>query len=245
MLRSRGLAAIISLTVASGACVFDPGAPSRADDQPDLVDDPADVGVGPGIPGASDAGATTQPEVPALLTPFGMGIVTDFLGGNGGDSYSIDCPDGRVVVGFDADDNDFGLCHLRSVCRALRIVDGSLVFDGEVMTEAVGSENSTRPTPPVRCPNGQLVVGFRGTRGPAPDRLVHSIRIECAPIAWDGSAAIVGASEGVDDDLGSPSSLGTGSGHCEHGTVAAGFTGRAGTIVDRFAMRCFALNQTF
>ena len=54
-----------------------------------------------------------------------------------------------------------------------------------------------------------------------------------------GRELSLGAAQEVAANLGSPSSDGSGQGACPVGQLAAGIAGRAGSILDRFQLRCY------
>ena len=223
------------------ACSFDPSGGSGS------PGDPGDPG--PGDPGGPDASGTIggdpgDPDaavpVAQVVTPVGASTTVGDIGGNGGSPFTADCGDGRVITGLDAEDNDFGLCHLRAVC-------GRVTVDGDVIdvvdpaaTQAFGNEGSFYDIDPVACPDGSALVGFSGSES---GNLVQHLRLRCAPIQVSGGTVSLGDVTEVPENLGSPSG-GSGTGACPAGQIAAGIAGRAGSILDRFELRCYQVSLT-
>jgi hypothetical protein len=187
---------------------------------------------GGGDPGG--AAATGQ-----VVTPFGGATTVGDLGGTGGSSFIADCGPEHVVTGLDAEDNDFGLCRLRAVCSRVVVRDGAVEVVDQAATQAFGTEGSYYDIDPVQCPAGSALIAFEGSESSG--GLVHHLRISCAAIAADGASVSLGAATEVPENLGSPSGGGSGSGACPAGQLAAGIAGRAGTILDRFELRCYQI----
>lgn len=221
---------------ALAACSFEPsgGSPGGA---PGGGPDASSGAIGgerdaAGAPGGDGAAAIAQ-----VVTPFGEATTVGDLGGAGGSSFTADCGAGHVVTGLDAEDNDFGLCRLRAVCSRILVQDGAIEVVDQASTQAFGTEGSYYDIDPVNCPPGSALVAFEGSE--SADGLVHHLRISCAAIAADGASVSLGGALEVPENLGSPSSGGSGAGSCPAGQLAAGIAGRAGTILDRFELRCY------
>jgi len=101
-----------------------------------------------------------------------------------------------------------------------------------------GNETSYYDIDPVDCPAGSVLVAFDGSER---DGLVQHLRLWCAPVQWDGTDLSLGIGVAVQASLGSPSSGTLGAGVCPPGQLAAGISGRSGTILDRFELRCYAV----
>ena len=171
------------------------------------------------------------------LVPTGKSTALGKLGGSGGSPFTADCPDGRVITGFDADDNDFGLCQASAICRRVMIGgDGSVSLTGPMLTPIYGTETSVYPLDPVRCPDGMVVVGYDGSDTDT----VRRIRPHCAALTWNGADYALGP-EQLAGNLGRSIGQDRGPWTCPDGQVAAGFQGRSGTLLDRIELRCFAL----
>lgn len=220
-----GLAAVM-------ACGFDPsaGSGSTGAGAPDAA------GVSGGEPDAA-IGADGAMPLAQVVRPYGPATTIGDLGGEGGSAFSAECADGHVVTGLDAEDNDFGLCRLRAVCSRVVLRDGEVEVLDPTATQSFGDESSYYDIEPVDCPVGSVLVSFEGSV--SDDGLVHHLRLSCAPIRWDGSELSLGAAQEVAANLGSPSSDGSGQGACPVGQLAAGIAGRAGSILDRFQLRCY------
>jgi hypothetical protein len=228
--------------VGLAACNFDPsgaGGPGGGDGAGGgggTVDGDDGDGVIGG--GAADAGGPGSPDAgpPArVLTASGSAVTVGSLGGNGGTDFQADCGPNYLVTGLDADDNDFGLCRLRALCGEI-VVDGDNVeVVSATQTEQFGSETSYVDLDPVSCPMGAVVIGYLGTEN---QDLVHSVRPFCADVEWDGANLSFGEPYPLSVTLGSPeNTLGTAA--CPGGQVAAGIQGKAGSIIDRFQLRCY------
>ena len=226
-----GLAAVM-------ACGFDPSAGSG----PTGGAGGPDAAAGTGGEHDAASGADGSVALAQVVTPFGSATTIGDLGGDGGSAFSADCPEGRLITGLDAEDNDFGLCRLRAVCSRLVVREGAVEVLDPATTQTFGSESSYYDIDPVDCPLGSVLVAFEGSVSAAD--LVQHLRLSCAPIQWDGSDVSLGPAAEVSPDLGSPSSGGSGVGACPAGQLAAGIAGRAGTIVDRFQLRCYQLIAT-
>lgn len=239
--------AVLSL----GGCQFRPAGAANGSSEPGAIDGGASAGPfdaaagGGGGGGGGDADASGPPDSPdaglrALgLVPTGSATVLGSLGGNGGSPFTADCPDGRVVTGFDADDNDSGLCQAQAICSRVIIGDdgsGSLSLTDPVETSAHGSETSVYPLDPVKCPAGQVVVGYDGSE----TNLVRRIRPHCAALTWDGTTYALGQEQEA-DNLGRFFGQSRGPWTCGDGQVVAGFQGRAGSLLDHVELRCYAL----
>ncbi len=201
----------------------------------------------PGSPGSPDASGTIggdpgDPDAAVpfaqVVTPFGGSTTIGDLGGTGGSPFTADCSDGRVVTGLDAEDNDFGLCRVRAVCSRVTANGDAIEVIDQAATQAFGNEGSYYDIDPVDCPDGSALVGFSGSES---GNLVQHLRLRCAPIQVDGGTVTLGAASEVPDDLGSPSG-GSGAGSCPAGQLAAGIAGRAGSILDRFELRCYQVS---
>ncbi len=237
----------IALTFVVVGCQFNLTGPGGAGDASvgDLVDAGATATDAIAIADATRPPPDAEDKEAAIgLVPSGAPSVTDELGGTGGSPFAADCPDHAVVVGIDAEDNDFGLCQVRAICRHLELDDrGVVTLTGLDHTDRFGSETSVYDIDPVECPDGEIVVGFRGSFNSA--GLVRHLRLQCAEVTWDGTDYHVGPGADIPSDLGRPSGFGAGNGHCPDHTIAAGITGRAGSILDRFALRCYELEPIY
>lgn len=221
-----GLAAVM-------ACGFDPSAGSGSTGGAGAPDAAGDsVGERDAASGADGAMPLAQ-----VVRPYGPATTIGDLGGDGGSAFTAECADGHLVTGLDAEDNDFGLCRLRAVCSRVVLRDGEVEVLDPAATESFGNESSYYDIEPVDCPVGSVLVSFEGSV--SDDDLVHHLRLSCAPIQWDGRQVSLGAALEVAANLGSPSSDGSGEGACPVGQLAAGIAGRAGSIVDRFQLRCY------
>ena len=147
--------------------------------------------------------------------------------------------DGVFVTGTQAIDAALlDACpRLRAVCSRVVLRDGEVEVLDPTATQSFGDESSYYDIEPVDCPVGSVLVSFEGSV--SDDGLVHHLRLSCAPIRWDGSELSLGAAQEVAANLGSPSSDGSGQGACPVGQLAAGIAGRAGSILDRFQLRCY------
>lgn len=221
------------------ACGFDPSGDSRAPGDPGTPtpggpDASGSIGGDPGEPGEPDAAAPFA----QVVTPFGPSTTVGDLGGTGGSPFTADCGEGRVVTGLDAEDNDFGLCRVRARCSRVTVDGDAIEVIDPAATQAFGNEGSYYDIDPVDCPTGSALVGFTGSES---GNLVQHLRLRCAPIqVSDGSVSLGDVAE-VPDDLGSPSG-GSGAGSCPAGQLAAGIAGRAGSILDRFELRCYQVS---
>lgn len=240
------LAGVLLLSV---GCSFDPSASGGPDEGGGggggggggAADDPDGDGV---IGGESeaDAGAAGSPDAtpgaPArVLTASGSAVTVGNLGGNGGSDFLADCGPNYLVTGLDAEDNDFGLCRLRATCGEIQIDGGSIRVVSATQTPQFGDETSYYDINPVSCPAGAVVVGYVGSE--SDQGLVHSIRPFCSDVEWDGSGVSFSNPYPLQTTLGSPSQDGVGTAACPEGQVAAGIAGRAGSIIDRFQLRCY------
>jgi hypothetical protein len=229
------------LAMTAMGCGFDTSGGSGS---PGAPDDPGDPG-GPGSPDASGTigGDPGDPDAAVPLaqavTPFGASTTVGDIGGNGGSPFTADCGDGRVITGLDAEDNDFGLCHLRAVCSRVTVDGDAIDVVDPAATQAFGNEGSFYDIDPVNCPDGSALVGFSGSES---GNLVQHLRLRCAPIQVSGGAVSLGGVAEVPANLGSPSSDGSGTGSCPAGQLAAGIAGRAGSILDRFELRCYQVS---
>jgi hypothetical protein len=228
--------------VTAMACSFEPSGGSGSSGEPGGPDASGVIGGDPG--GEPDAaggsgGGDGGAEVARVVTPVGAATTVGDLGGNGGQGFSADCAAGHVITGLDAEDNDFGLCRLRAVCSRVILRDGSIEVVDAAATQMFGTEGSYYDIDPVECPTGSVLIGFAGSESNG--GLVHHLRLRCAPIEQDGSGISLGASAEVSENLGSPSNDGSGTGACPAGQLAAGIAGRAGSILDRFELRCYQI----
>jgi hypothetical protein len=231
---SRIAITVLGLALATG-CDFDTGVP--------LAEDPGlDDRSGPG----PDAGAEPDPEPdpepepepePGQYRLSTTGTPENVFsdGGGGGSPFVEVCGQGRVVTGFDGDDNDSGLCRLQAFCSVLTAnPDGTVTTSEPLATELHGSETSVYPKEPIRCPDNQVVVGVRTADQGS---LITGLEIRCAPLSWDLEAESyqIGDGELLNQGFGDDTETG---GNCDSGEVASGFGGRAGTLVDQFILYC-------
>ena len=225
--------------VTAMACSFEPsggGGPSGSAGGPDAS---GMLGGDPGPDPDQDAESGDDGGVPVgqVVTPVGQPTTVGDLGGDGGASFIGDCGAGHVITGLDAEDNDFGLCRLRAVCSRLIVQGGEIEVVDAAATQTFGTSGSYYDIDPVDCPAGSVLVAFTGSE--SDDGLVHHLRLRCARIETDGTSVTLGASAEVPANLGSPSNDGSGAGACPAGQLAAGIAGRAGSILDRFELRCY------
>jgi hypothetical protein len=225
---------LVALPLLFAACSFDPSAGASGAGDPG---DGAGGGGGGGVIGG-EAEPDGAPQATArVLSASGLATTVGDLGGEGGDEFSADCGPRHLVTGLDAEDNDGGLCRLRASCGEI-VVDGDSVEVVSVMqTPQFGNEASYYDIDPVDCPAGSVVVGYFGSE--SEDNMVHSVHLMCSTVEWDGNTLSLGEPQATDRTLGSPSGGGLGTGACPPDQVAAGIEGRAGTLIDRFQLRCY------
>jgi hypothetical protein len=229
--------------VTAMACNFEPSGGSGAPGEPGSPDASGTIGGDPGDPDAASGdpgGADGAASAAQVVTPVGAATTVGDLGGNGGEGFNADCGAGHVITGLDAEDNDFGLCRLRARCSRVVVRDGSIEVVDAAVTQMFGTEGSYYDIDPVDCPTGSVLIGFAGSESNG--GLVHHIRLRCASIEQDGGSVRLGSSAEVPENLGSPSSDGSGTGACPAGQLAAGIAGRAGSILDRFELRCYQID---
>ena len=237
---------VLASLVLVAACSFDPsgsGGPGGGGDLGGGGGGNADDDDGDGVIGgesSADAGAPGTPDgtpvpPPRVLTASGSAVTVGNLGGDGGSNFQADCGPNYLVTGLDAEDNDSGLCRLRATCGEI-VVDGDRVeIVSATQTALFGDSPSYYDINPVSCPMGAVVVGYIGSEN---QQLVHSVRLFCADVKWDGATLSFGDPYPLASTLGSPGDT-IGSAACPGGQVAAGIQGKAGTIIDRFQLRCY------
>jgi len=246
----QGMRAFAGLFFVLTACTFDTSVVSQ------VVAD----GLLDGAPAAEDSGArdaglvadaassdaaafdAALPPILYVLSPTGDVEIEAEFGGEGGGDFDEDCPDGRVVTGFDGDNTSNGICRLSAFCSRLTAnPDGTVTTSDPQATNLHGNSGSFFQEDPLQCPPNHVVVGANGRS----NGIVRQLEIRCAPLTWDYSNTTysVGTPTQVAGNIGSGVG-GPSSGGCETGQVAGGYGGNAGTLVDRFELHCFELEAT-
>lgn len=247
--RMRALAGLLAVFA---ACTFDTAVDSEFTSTEEGV--PADAQVATEDSGVADASLidaaidaspidaavdAAEPPILYLLQPTGEATIKADIGGNGGGAFDEDCPDGRVVTGFDGDDNSGGICRLQAFCSVLTAnPDGTVTTSDPQLTDIHGSENSVVQEDPIVCPANQVVVGVHGRS----NNRLRKLEIICAPLTWDYATTTysIGTSANVQGNIGREQGQQS-TDSCDTDEVVGGFGGRAGTLVDRFELHCFPL----
>jgi len=172
-----------------------------------------------------------------LLSGVAHAAQTRAVGGTGGTAFNKPCPDG-VLVGFEVmwgktsfPPGDY-VNGLRGICRRADKA-GNWVGDHPIFTTWVGKQtgNSARRT----CPTGRAVSGFSGRAGLYLDRLT----LRCRKLGENG---LLGSGTQDLSAVGGSGGDPTGFIGCSSNTPAKGFVGKAGSVIDRFALDCSRLD---
>lgn len=162
-------------------------------------------------------------------------------GGNGGDAFSVGCPVGSVLVGFDGRagervDQITPVCAPIDVQHVAGVPERSyLVRTGTPFT--TGSLGGTGGSVfSARCPQHQVVIGMQGNAGARISRIgltCGSLAIAHVARSWILSVASASTT----------ASFGGGGGGaftyaCPRGTIATGASGRSADEVDQLALVC-------
>lgn len=169
-------------------------------------------------------------------------------GGVGGTDYTHDCPAGQVLIGFKgavAKATNFApaLAQVSAICGRVTVGHGEVTVTQTVnapATGAVGSTTNHNGIQTVQCPANQVVSSLKTThKFIGSQNLVTSIELICASIDATRLPTIAFTGAASAGSVSTPPTGGIAfTMPCEDGRIPAGFTGRAGDVVDSFALRC-------
>jgi hypothetical protein len=228
-----------AIALAAGGLALAACTGSSADPGPDAGSFPrADAGGGNGgtSPDADGVEPADAGDVRADAAPDGAYVLSGATqtmarrGGDGGDEYTIACPNGSVAVGISG--RAGGLVRnrvqqLQLVCRALE-PDGSLA-DSVSESDSTGGDGGD-PFDET-CSAGEAIAGLRGRAGSE----IDAIGIECAPVReWvDEGAGLREIGEAHGGGGGDPFRD-----VCSRGYFVDQLDGRSGTRVDALEASC-------
>lgn len=183
-----------------------------------------------------------------LLAPEAPIIQSGTLGGNGGGAFvPIGCPTGSVLVGFDSDfylgnDQGAGFCEVRAMCAKLLVSGASVTLSNTELVPQevpVGDCGDNRVAlEAMRCPDDGVVVGLSAVRS-GQYQAITEIELRCGAIDNTGFIFNRAYSDVWGDRVGSAGSRRTTD--CADPTVATGFYGTAGIVIDSLGLLCQSL----
>jgi hypothetical protein len=150
-------------------------------------------------------------------------------GGSGGNSFSLDCGDDKVLIGVRGRKGDW-LDRLQAVCTKISTPNNVVVnWVGDLSTtQTVGGGGDSFA---VNCPRNMAVKGISGRFGSYVNRLVLRCRpLGVAPFPGQFPNLNVSGSQSGDQSFNVE--------FCPNGKPARGFHGRTGGYVDRAGLIC-------
>lgn len=108
------------------------------------------------------------------------GGVSLAAGGTGGSPFTLNCPDGKALVGIQGRAGSY-IDSIRGVCRGFDELGNA---DAPVTTGTTGGTGGSSSFD-LRCPSGEAMVGVKGRA----DWWVDRVQIECAVVNTNGHGA--------------------------------------------------------
>jgi hypothetical protein len=175
---------------------------------------------------------------------------TALVGGTGGSLFHDVCPEGQVLIGFQAGALGKGsaLSGLGAICGVVSLSS----LDPHAITTSPGKSlpshgSSVSGITTQMCDAGEVVVGFEGqalTQTMSTSVFVSTISLRCAPLVIDGLPSAPTISSGSIEVLQPLGSVRTGVSDpisvidCPRGEIGVASRGQGGLIVDAFGLGC-------
>lgn len=166
--------------------------------------------------------------------PLGPAVQTALVGGTGGGAYSLQCPDGAVVVGVDGNFGGFeqpSMGSIRATCRS--VSTGALVKSLGAPTQTGLSGGAGGGAWLLFCPANHVLTGVSGSTKPVfggAGTVVENLSIQCTPIGGAEVATVGPAGAGNTTPFSLP---------CPDGTVATGIgPANADQLLDAIRLTC-------
>ncbi len=161
-------------------------------------------------------------------------IRTNAAGGNGGQAFAMECPNGNAVLTGITGRASWYIDRVQLVCS---LVDGSgnWIGNGAPVGEIAGGAGGSEFT--LRCPPNHAVKSIEGRA----DQYIDQLRVNCSELA---AASVVGAPtsfdgpEGGNVPLSGPGGDPFGPLECPNVLPARGLYGNAQNYVDRIGLIC-------
>jgi hypothetical protein len=188
-------------------------------------------------------------EFSSCAVHFDAAKGTTFVGGTGGGPFDDVCPEGQVLIGFQAGASGKGaaLSGLGAICGVVSLSS----LDPHAVTISPGKSLPSHGTSVYditseTCEAGQVVVGFDGqeitemTGG----TFLSTVSLHCAPLVIDGLPSAPKISFGpivplppLGSETADMSAPVIGKG-CPEGQIGVASRGRATSVVDAFGLGC-------
>ncbi len=191
----------------------------------------------PGPAGPTGAQGPQGPQGPAgpgLAVTFGGLVFSPFAGGAGGVAFVRDCPTNTVLTGLNIRaganiDNVQGRCQSVASLQ-LRVSGLAPVYGPLTLTGGAGGGGGTLFARP--CPGALAITGLTGRVGSGGAGVVDQLSARCTGLFGTAGAA---STSPVGSVFGGSVAFAI---NCPSGTVAVGYQGRGGNLVDRIQLRC-------
>jgi len=154
---------------------------------------------------------------------------TATIGGAGGLSYSLKCPESQVLVGVGVIYGQW-LDKVTGHCKPVDLNDGS-TGSTVSLTSSVGKYHVGGNGTSAVCPSGYAVKGFKGNAG----WYVHQITLICRKL---GASARTQAESEQLRSIGAGGGTTSGPYSCGESKTAIGIQGKAGEYIDSFGLIC-------
>ncbi len=186
-----------------------------------------------GIPGEEGVPGAQGPSGPGFTFAFGPVVYSPYGGSGGGSPFNpLVCPSNQIAVGaYVQAGNDLDAFSL--MCAPVTSfsigIDGIRATTGTVTGSGWAGNPYGGNSYNLSCPAGYAMTGALGTYTGS----INAVQIRCSKIGGNGTA-VTGwggtpryGSGGTAYDIG-----------CPAGTVATGFLGRSGLLIDGIQLRC-------
>lgn len=164
----------------------------------------------------------------AVWAPLaGAAYTTPTAGGAGGSAFTISCPEWKVLVGVRGRHGIY-LDRIEPICV---ILTASGTWREAPVTEGGVAGGSGGQYFEIRCPMNQAVSGIQGFAG----AFINQLRLRCRPL---GADKLLTGTSSLQDYVAGGSGGAAYSRNCNNRLPGHGFTGRAGSYIDRLALVC-------
>lgn len=195
------------------------------------------------ITGAVGLAATrsTAPMIEAYLTTLDVSppppavVLTEKVGGTGGNPYVRSCDATSVAVGLIASPGLFegpNIGGVVIVCAPYLRWSGAAALGVPATNLALVGDTAGGAGSPLSCASGSVITGLQGSTKPVfggADTVVENLTLQCTPVS-PGATVLVGPF-GAGNTI--PFNL-----PCPAGTVMRGLEGRADYLLDSMRVRC-------
>jgi hypothetical protein len=204
--------------------------------------------------GDMDAGGPGPVKNPTGIAVTGSNPTTEVHPSAGGAPYVDTCPANDVLIGFqgtmdaDMDSANPWLKSLTGLCGTPHLMGSGpftiAITPSFVLTTRGGP--SDKMLPDAKCPDNQMIVGYRGNSG----GYIDAVSFDCAPLVVTGDATngyLITIDTGnitTVGPLGGTGGSGFGNYACDPGQVADGTNVHSGAWFDGFGLVCGVISLT-